>query len=537
MTKKRKMTLLSASAAVLSLNLLLSSTPAMALSQSQSGTSLAPIRETAKSIGAEIKWNPSARTITIIKDNHVLVLKIGDKNATLDGKSVTLDQPVRLVSGNALVSAEFIKKTFGEAQASSDPADLFLAELQSGNGDKAARYISESLAQSIPAPVLGQVWNNYSTLFGKNQKQTGKTEYTTAVHRNVKYTFTADTLPFEVTLRLNLDGKIDDLFITTASVSTYQKPDYDHAAAYTEKEVTVGEGKYALPGTLTLPKGDGPFPAVVLIHGSGTHDRDSSIGGGKLFRDLAVGLASQGIAVLRYDKITYEHTFKVSAEPKFTLKRESVDDALLAVKLLQSNNAIDPARIFVAGHSQGGFVMPLVVDNDKDHSIAGTILLSAPSSKFTTVLIEQQKELINRVKKLGLNSAPYEQQAAQWTAIANIVDDPKYTVDNIPSQFPLQPTYWWFEQKNYVPADLAKKQTLPVLILQGENDWQVTMEQYKGWQKALADHKNVEFKSYPKVNHTLAAYDGVSIGSEYYQPYNVSKEVIDDIANWIKKAN
>ncbi|MNM91355.1 Alpha/beta hydrolase family protein [compost metagenome] len=286
---------------------------------------------------------------------------------------------------------------------------------------------------------------------------------------------------------------------------------------------------------MTLPKGDGPFPAVVLVHGSGTHDRDASIGGGKPFRDLAVGLASQGIAVLRYDKITYEHTFKVSAEPKFTLKRESVDDALLAVQLLQDNDAIDPAHIFVAGHSQGGFVMPMVVDNDKDHTIAGTILLSAPSSKFTTVLIEQQEELVNRVKKLGLDSTPYEQQAAQWTTLASIVDDPKYTVDNIPSQFPLQPAYWWFEQKNYVPTDLAKKQTLPLLILQGENDWQVTMNQYKGWQNALADHKNVEFKSYPKVNHTLAAYNEVSIGSEYYQPYNVSKEIIDDIAKWIKK--
>ncbi|MNO52916.1 Primary amine oxidase precursor [compost metagenome] len=534
MTKKRKMTLLSASAAVLSLNLLLSSTPAMA-SLSQSGTSLVPVRETAKSIGAEIQWNQATRTITITKDNHVLVLKIGERNATLDGKSVTIDHPVRLVSGHALVSAEFINKMYTEAQVSSDPADLFLAELQSGNGDKAAQYISESLAQSIPAPVLGQVWNNYSTMFGKNQKQTGKTESTTSVHRNVKYTFTADIVPFEITLRLNLDGKIDDLFITTTSVSTYQKPDYDHAATYIEKEVTVGEGKYALPGTLTLPKGDGPFPAVVLIHGSGTHDRDASIGGGKPFRDLAVGLASQGIAVLRYDKITYEHTFKVSAEPEFTLKRESVDDALLAVQLLQDTDAIDPAQIFVAGHSQGGFVMPMVVDNDKDHAIAGAVLLSAPSSKFTTALIEQQKELVNRVKHAGLDSTPYEKQAAQWTALASIVDDPKYTVDNIPDQFPLQPAYWWFEQKNYVPTDLAKKQTLPLLILQGENDWQITMNQYKGWQNALADHKNVEFKSYPKVNHTLAAYNEVSIGSEYYQPYNVSKEIIDDIAEWIKK--
>lgn len=533
MAKRRKTTLLSASAAVLALNLLLSSAPASAASQS--GTSLAPIRETVKSIGGEIKWDQAARTITITRGDQVLVLKIGEKKATLNGKNITLDQPARLVSGHVLVSADFIAKIFGTEQTVSDPADLFLSELQAGNGDKAAQYISKPLAQSIPSAVLGKIWSNYESLFGKNQKQTGKTELTNSVHRNVKYSFTADVVPFEVTLRLNPDGKIDDLFITTASVSTYKKPDYDQAGTYTEQEITVGEGKYALPGTLTLPKGDGPFPAVVLIHGSGTHDRDSSIGSGKPFRDLAVGLASQGIAVLRYDKVTYEHTFKVSAEPKFTLKNESVDDALLAVQLLKDNAKIDTFSIFVAGHSQGGFVMPLVVEGDKNHDIAGTILLSAPSSKFTSALSEQQVELVNRVKKSGLDSAPYEQQAAQWTAIASIVDDPKYTVDNIPLQFPLQPAYWWFEQKNYVPAELAKGQTGPTLILQGENDWQVGTKQFEGWKSALKGRSDVEYKSYANVNHILAEYNGISIGGEYYQPSNVSKDIINDIAAWITK--
>ncbi|MNZ97357.1 Alpha/beta hydrolase family protein [compost metagenome] len=286
---------------------------------------------------------------------------------------------------------------------------------------------------------------------------------------------------------------------------------------------------------MTLPVSEGPFPAVVLIHGSGANDRDINIGGAKPFRDLAVGLASQGIAVLRYDKVTYEHTFKVSSEPKFTLKNESVDDALLAVQLLADNPNIDSSRIFVIGHSQGGYAMPLVVENDTKHNIAGTILLSAPSSKFTSVIVEQQGELISRVKQLGIDSTPYEQQAAQWTAITSIVDDPKYSVDNIPGQFPLQPAYWWFEQKNYVPSELAKKQTGPLLILQGENDWQVSIEQFEGWKKALSNRKDVEFKSYPKVNHILSEYDGISIGSEYAQPSNVSKSIIDDIASWIKK--
>ncbi|WMT43391.1 alpha/beta fold hydrolase [Paenibacillus sp. D2_2] len=249
---------------------------------------------------------------------------------------------------------------------------------------------------------------------------------------------------------------------------------------------------------------------------------------------MAAGLASQGIAVLRYDKVTYEHTYKITADPKFTLKKETVDDALSAVKLLKNNASIDTSRIFVIGHSQGGYAMPLLISADTNKDVAGTVLLSGPSGKFVDVLAEQQQGLVKRVKELGIDATAYEQQAAQYTAIANMVDDPQYSVDHMPEQFPLQPAYWFFEQKNYVPADLAKGQNVPMLILQGENDWQVTMNQFEGWKTALKDRTNVQFKSYPNVNHLLTEYKGVSIGAEYVIPSNVSKEIIDDIASWIK---
>ncbi|MDU5948167.1 MAG: prolyl oligopeptidase family serine peptidase, partial [Paenibacillus macerans] len=181
----------------------------------------------------------------------------------------------------------------------------------------------------------------------------------------------------------------------------------------------------------------------------------------------------------------------------------------------------------------GGYAMPLISAAAPDGGIAGTILLSAPSGKFANVLAEQQAELVRRVKQLGLDSTLYEQQAAMYTSIADMVNDPEYTVDHMPEQFPLQPAYWWFEQKNYVPAELAKTQTGPMLVLQGENDWQVTMKQFEGWETALKNRGDVEFKSYPKVNHLLAEYDGLSTGTEYGKPSNVSKAIIDDIANWI----
>lgn len=526
-----------AAAATLALSLALPS--ASVLAAKQSATALVPLRETAESFGAQVHWESSSATILVTKDGHKLVLTLGSAEALLDGKHVALEEPVRIAEGRALVDAEFLAEAFKvkdsaqtETAEARDHADLFLKALLAGNGAEAAKYVSASSAYALPAAMLDTLWANYEAVFGKAAGAPSKSETVNQVHRNVTYTFQTSAVPVNLTLRLNAAGEIDDMYIAAQANSAYQKPAYEDAAAYTEREVTI-EGAMALPGTLTLPAGDGPFPAIVLVHGSGTNDRDEAIGSAKPFRDLAVGLAAQGIAVLRYDKVTYEHTFKVAADSKFTLKKETVDDALKAVQLLKRTPEVDASRIFVAGHSQGGYAMPLITAGDANGDIAGTILLSGPSGKFADVLTEQQAELVSRVKQLGLDPAPYEQQAAVYTSIAAMVNDPQYTVDHMPEQFPAQPAYWWFEQKNYVPAELAKQQSGPMLILQGENDWQVTMKQFESWKAALQNRNDVTFKSYPQVNHLLAKVNSLSTGAEYAQPSNVSKEIIDDIAAWV----
>ncbi|MGG3455851.1 alpha/beta hydrolase family protein [Paenibacillus rhizolycopersici] len=538
MTKRSRL-FKNAAAATLALSLTLPS--ASAFAAKQSATALAPVREAAEGFGAQVHWESGSATILVTKNGHKLVLTIGSAEALLDGNRVVLDEPVRIADGRALVDADFLAKAF-EVKSTNQPevgakdhADLFLNALLDGNGAEAAKYVSPSSSYALPAAMLNQLWANYETIFGKAAGAPSKSETTNSIHRNVTYAFQTAAFPVNLTLRLNTVGEIDDMYIAAATSSAYQKPAYDDATAYTEREVTVGEGAMALPGTLTLPAaGKGPYPAVVLVHGSGTNDRNEAIGSSKPFRDLAVGLAAQGIAVLRYDKVSYEHTFKVAADPKFTLKKETVDDALKAVALLKQTPEIDASRIFVAGHSQGGYAMPLITAGDANGDIAGTILLSGPSGKFADVLAEQQAELVNRVKQLGQDPAPYEQQAAVYTSIAAMVNDPQYTVDHMPEQFPSQPAYWWFEQKNYVPAELAKRQSSPMLILQGENDWQVTMKQFEGWKTAMQNRKDVTFKSYPQVNHLLAKVDGLSIGAEYNQPSNVSKEIVDDIAAWVR---
>ena len=142
--------------------------------------------------------------------------------------------------------------------------------------------------------------------------------------------------------------QIAGLFFLPADTSQdYKPPAYVKSGSFQTREVVVGDGEWALPGTLTLPQGKGPFPALALVHGSGPHDRDETIGPNKPFRDLAEGLASQGIAVVRYEKRTQAYAQKLASVKNFTVDEETVDDAVAVVTLLRKTPGIDPRRVFV----------------------------------------------------------------------------------------------------------------------------------------------------------------------------------------------
>ena len=133
----------------------------------------------------------------------------------------------------------------------------------------------------------------------------------------------------DVKVVFTAEGRIGGLlFVPTRKAEpSYEAPAYVNRKAFRDIDVIVGKAPWPLPGTLSLPTGTHAWPVVILVHGSGPEDRDETIGPNRPFRDLAWGLASRGIAVLRYDKRTKVHPYRVSETcRKFPVKDETLDD-------------------------------------------------------------------------------------------------------------------------------------------------------------------------------------------------------------------
>jgi len=330
---------------------------------------------------------------------------------------------------------------------------------------------------------------------------------------------------------LDLQKRVAGLFFAPGeSLAPYTPPGYVKPTSFSEKEVTVGSGEWALPGTLTMPVGPGPFPAVVLVHGSGPNDRDESIGPNKPFRDLAGGLASKGIAVLRYEKRSRQYGVKLAGLSNLTVKEEVTDDAVAAVSLLRKTEGINPKQIYVLGHSLGGMLVPRI--GLLDPNIAGLISLAGATRHLEDVIPDQMSYLASLD-----GSVSSEEQAR--------IDDAKAQGNKIKSLKPSDagsktlyfgaPADYWLDLRDYDPPETAKSLKQRFLILQGERDYQVTMTDFQRWKAALGTKPNVVFKTYLQLNHLFIAGTGKSSPAEYDQPAHVDEQVILDLAEWIKK--
>ena len=275
--------------------------------------------------------------------------------------------------------------------------------------------------------------------------------------------------------------------------------------------------------------------ASVLAAESGPGDQDETLNADKPFKDLAWGLASRGIAVLRYPKRTKQYAAAPSDDPtNFTVKDEYLDDAAAAIALLAHRPDVDPRRIYVIGHSEGGYLTPRIAEGNAD--VAGIVILAGNSRPFEDVLIEQLRYLLtlNGADTSTVNAVVAKAQAAKAEAESPSLKPG--TVINFGPGVSL-PSSYLLDLRDYHPTRGAAGLGIPILVLQGERDSQVRLADFDGWKSGLSGHANATFKLYPGLTHlftpAVTPGTGLSTPADYNVPEHVAPSVVEDIATWI----
>ncbi|HXX77724.1 MAG TPA: DUF3887 domain-containing protein, partial [Ktedonobacteraceae bacterium] len=256
-----------------------------------------------------------------------------------------------------------------------------------GDFEAVVQSLDQSLSQQLSAEKLQATLQALVAQVGKFKEQVGAHTFQIPSAELVIVTCAFANASLDINVAFNEQDNIVGLTITQVGgveqqyTTVYEPPSYVNQDVFTEREVQIGKGEWVLPGTLSVPVGEGLFAAIVLVHGSGPQDRDETIGPNKPFRDIAWGLASQGVVVLRYDKRTKVYPQQMRELPgTLTVKEEVIDDALAAVSLLRSIPEVDSQRIVVLGHSLGGYVLPRI--GVADRGIAGLIVLAGLCRTF-----------------------------------------------------------------------------------------------------------------------------------------------------------
>jgi len=335
----------------------------------------------------------------------------------------------------------------------------------------------------------------------------------------------------------------------------------DEPVPYLKDDIAFKNGRILLTGTLTIPKADGKFPAIILLTGNGPQDRNEDIFGFKIFKIMADYLTRKGFAVLRYDDRG------VGGSTGNTMQSTTEDfsnDALAAIEFLKKQDNIDRTKIGLLGHSEGCQIAELTAVNSKDVSFI--VLLSGNGVDGGKALIEQQKlilkasgvadsliaqnlELQNKINYALYNDIDINSLQKDIKAFAekdyegygkevkkSIQDKETYINSNVQSQINIFNNPWFKFYVKYDPIPTLEKIKIPVLMLFGEFDLQFPSSLNKPrMEEALAKAGNKNFKSiiFPKANHL---YQEAKIGSP--TEYSVLKKefvpgFLDTIGDWV----
>ena len=217
-----------------------------------------------------------------------------------------------------------------------------------------------------------------------------------------------------------------------------------------------------------------------------------------------------------------------------TVKDETIDDALAAAALLEKAKGVDPKRVFILGHSLGGYLMPRIALAARPLDVAGFIVMAGLTRPLDDTILRQMTYLYGLA---GGNLSAEDRKKldeikADVARIKALTEADKGSTTKILGAMPA----YWLDLRGYDPPELAKQVKKPMLFLQGGRDYQVQTVDLDNWKAALGSRPDVEFRLYPKLNHLFFEGQGIIQPLEYTQKHgSVAPYVVEDIANWIAK--
>jgi dienelactone hydrolase len=400
----------------------------------------------------------------------------------------------------------------------------FVRRLGNGEFEAAREPFDGAMRSQVGADDLADIWASFRGDQGPFAAVVDTELTTIGGFRTVIVTARFTTGRTRFSLLFDDGGRIAGIR-PAPNRASWTPPEYADEPAFTEAERSIDvDDDCALGATLTLPVGEAgeSVPAVVIVHGSGPSDRDGTIGPNKPYKDLAWGLASRGVASLRYEK----RTAACRIDGTLTIDEEVTDDALAAADVLRAETRISDGDVVVAGHSLGGTLAPRIAT--QGDGLAGIAMLAAAARPLPAALLDQYEYLAD------LDGTVTDAEQAQLDAV-------RAAVERIESGDVGQEEVvlgasgaYWNSLLSYDATATADALTRPAFLLQGERDYQVTVaDDLSDWRAAFADNRDARFETYPALNHLFMPGEGQATPQEYFEPNHVAEAVVTDLASWV----
>jgi pimeloyl-ACP methyl ester carboxylesterase len=411
-----------------------------------------------------------------------------------------------------------------------------------------------AMAEAFPSDeALQRWWQSILAQTGAFQKVRRSQLTREGATTNVVLTSYFATQAWDVTVLLDAEGKVAGLSVLPSAATDLRPQTPKPPLPYATRDVTFeGDAGTPMGGSLSIPSGDGPHPAVVLISGSGSHDRDATVAGHRPFFLLADHLTRHGFAVLRYDD---RGVGASKGDPTLDTVGSIAADAAHAVRFLARQPEVDRQRVGIVGHSVGGMVAPRVataagaafVVTLAGVSVSGAELIPVQvgtlrrsegrPAAVVDQIVAQQRILVDRIAADASAAAIDEATAALGQANGLLAETPSERIDAaLTDALRKETSRPWYASfvKADPTADLAGL-AAPILMLYAERDVLVPAELNEAAAKrALAKHPDATVQTLPGLNHLLQPAETGAMAEYVLIEVTLDPGALDLVTTWLR---